>query len=829
MSFSVPSWIERLLGTEAGPGEGTVWSLEHAWGWSTWVTLLFLAFAGAFVLLIYLRERGDAYSGLRGSFSEIGLLRAVSGISLRLFLALIRLLLIVIVLLMLAQITLSIKRTGLPYVAVLVDDSLSMTTVDRYTEEVEGKLRERIKGAGFDQLSRWNLARTLLVEREGALPSAIRKRYKLRLYFMTGARESRSEGLDGLLDEIKSLEPVGETTRLGTAVSTVLDNLRGTEPAAIVILSDGINTDGPDLSHAATKARRRGVRLFTIGLGNQKPASDLELRDLLVEEVVFAGDAVNFEFQLMGTGFAGRKVDVVLRDRDKPGVLARMNATVGPDGRPQRLRLPYRPPEPGKFRYVVEVETLEGERETENNRQERTVTVSDQKIRVLLVSAVPSYEYRYLANMLERDGSIELSTVLQTADPAHAEQSSSALRGFPVRRDELFKYDVIILDDADPALLSDSMMQNLVDFVYNQAGDGRHAHSVGDLRSPTDGRGGALACIAGSRHMPLDYCHTPLAPLLPIDPCSAGYADAQGAPVEGFVLEPTDLGLESPPMQLGDTPADTQRIWSKLPPLYWFLKTPQLRPGAIVLARHPREVDQEGRPLPLIAMHYVGAGKVLFHATDETWRWRWRVGDVFFARYWVQTIRFLSRAKLAEGDLSAELTADRREYQRGETVQLRVRFADERLSPAADDGVTVVVEHKGHKTERVKLHRSAVARGVFEGRVTKPAVGSYHAWLAIPTLEGQTPSVDFEVVAPPGEFKRVEMDAAELKRAAHRTGGRFYTFWEAAGLPHDLPAGRQVPIESLPPKPLWNTWPVLLLFLVLLAAEWILRKWGGMV
>ena len=113
--------------------------------------------------------------------------------------------------------------------------------------------------------------------------------------------------------------------------------------------------------------------------------------------------------------------------------------------------------------------------------------------------------------------------------------------------------------------------------------------------------------------------------------------------------------------------------------------------------------------------------------------------------------------------------------------------------------------------------------------MTKPPVGSYHAWVAIPTLEGRTPSVDFEVVAPPGEFKRVEMDAAELTRAAHRTGGRFYTFWEAAGLPDDLPAGRQVPIESLPPKPLWNTWPVLLLFLVLLAAEWILRKWGGMV
>ena len=43
------------------------------------------------------------------------------------------------------------------------------------------------------------------------------------------------------------------------------------------------------------------------------------------------------------------------------------------------------------------------------------------------------------------------------------------------------------------------------------------------------------------------------------------------------------------------------------------------------------------------------------------------------------------------------------------------------------------------------------------------------------------------------------------------------------------PAARQVPVENLPPIPLWNRWPVLLLFLVLLIAEWLLRKRGGMV
>jgi hypothetical protein len=68
-----------------------------------------------------------------------------------------------------------------------------------------------------------------------------------------------------------------------------------------------------------------------------------------------------------------------------------------------------------------------------------------------------------------------------------------------------------------------------------------------------------------------------------------------------------------------------------------------------------------------------------------------------------------------------------------------------------------------------------------------------------------------------------------MRQAADMTKGRFYPLAEAGRLVGDLPEGRQVPIENLPPLPLWNRWPLLLAFLVLLAGEWILRKRGGMV
>ena len=427
---------------------------------------------------------------------------------------------------------------------------------------------------------------------------------------------------------------------------------------------------------------------------------------------------------------------------------------------------------------------------------------------MLMVQAYPNYEFRYLKNMLERDSTIQLKTVLQEADLEYAEQDQSALRVFPVRREELFAYDVVIFGDVNPSFLSSSVLANLHDFVEK--------------------KGGGVAFIAGSQYTPIAYRNTPLEPLFPIDLNSIATPAAGESLDQGFVVQPTELGLASPQMQLGDSAAETARVWQDLPPLYWLLEVPQVKPAARVLAEHPTRMSSDGRRLPVFLMQYVGAGKVLFHATDDTWRWRFRVGDVFFARYWVQAVRYLSRSKLLGKDHAVELTVDRREYRRGEMVRLRVRFIDERQAPAEDDTVAVVVEREGQKNQRIMLERNATNRGIFEGSFSDALDGKYHAWIASPTLEGKAPSTDFLVTVPPGELERVQMDAGELKRAAEETRGRFYRIAEVDRILDDLPLGHQVPIETLPPEVLWNRWWLLLAFLALAVSEWMLRKRKGM-
>ncbi len=62
--------------------------------------------------------------------------------------------------------------------------------------------------------------------------------------------------------------------------------------------------------------------LFTVALGSETPIRDLELSDLLVDDVVFVDDVVNFEFKLTATGYAGRAVQITLHERGKDVPLA---------------------------------------------------------------------------------------------------------------------------------------------------------------------------------------------------------------------------------------------------------------------------------------------------------------------------------------------------------------------------------------------------------------------------------------------------------------------------------------------------------------------------
>src|SRR5436190_3294717 len=780
--------------------EGLASSVQTTWAIPAGMVGLVLLATAAIMLFAYWHESASA-----SRFWKV-------------VLAGIRTALVSLVLLMLFGWTVQRHRTDLADVVVILDDSASMGVVDSFDDSaLTAEIKRRLASTQLDEPTRLNLARTLLLERNAELPMELSRRYNLRFYLAGESARSLGGDASEMLAALKQVAAEQPASRLGKCMHDALEERRDRPTAAIIILTDGITTDGKSLIDAAQYARRKSVPLFLIGLGSDRPRRDLKLSDLLADEAAFVNDLLHFDVKLTGEGYTGNAV-VQLKRSGENETLAEEKVTLDGSGAAQPIRLAYRANQPGEFEYIVEVIPREGEAYIENNRLTRKVVVREETIRVLLVQAYPSYEFRFLKQMLLRELNAKqpaegkaagFRTVLQEADLEYGETDKTAERTFPVGRDELFQYDVLIFGDVNPSLLSPSIMNNIYEFVTV--------------------RGGGVIFIAGPRYMPLAYRDTPLAALFPMNLDTVSVPDADAVLTESFRPRLTSLGLASPMLQLADTAAANERLWrEQLAPLRWLARVPDLRPGVRVLAEHPTLRTDRGAPLPIICLQFLGAGKVVFHATDETHRWRFRVGDAYFARYWVQTIRYLCRAKLLSGSRAAELTTDRQQYRRGEEVNLRVRFLDDRLAPAPDDGVMVVVEQEAGPRRSLTLHRHASDRGVFEGAAGPLPDGNYSAWVAAPSFPGAPPTHRFTVIAPPGELARTQMDSAELRESAKASLGKFYTFASAGNLLTDLPQGRQVRIESLPPRPIWNAPILAALFIVLIAVEWLLRKRVGL-
>jgi hypothetical protein len=786
---------EWLLGIpQAEPGQGTAWRRIHNFPWPSWVLLLFCLGAAAIVVWVYRRDAGQLSPRARG------------------FLASLRLAALALILFMLSGMTISIERTGLPFVVVMLDNSGSMATEDlpRKSEAREAALG-LLAEAGLEKPTRLNLGKSLLVRNNGALLRRLVENHKLRVYTLAEAEMLVGQGaylqsgqIDELLPLLRAVVVQGDQTRLGDAVRDVLNGLRGAPPSAIVLISDGITTDGEKLSAAARHARQKSVPVFTVAVGNADPVVDLELHNVLVDEVAFVNDPVTLSYTLTGHGLAGKKTRVVLKKQGQADVLAAEEVTVADEGRPQKLELTYTPSEPSELDLVLEAVPLPKESNVKNNSESRHVSVRDETIRVLLADFLPRWEFRELKALLERERTVELKTVLQDADTEYVQEDLSALPHFPVSREELFQYDVLVFGDINLSYLSSSVLDNLRDFVGE--------------------RGRGMLFIAGPYHNPALYRSTPLETLLPIELDDLTVPPLDAVVAESFRPELTVEGRKgSSIFRFADGDRESQEVWQSLPGFFWMVEAHDIKPGAMVYAVHPTRTATRGK-VPVIVTQRFGNGKVMFHATDELWRWRFRTGDAFYGRYWVHVIRFLSRSKLLGKDAGAELSVDHKIYRTGENVTFRVRFVDENLAPSAAEGVSVVVERSGGAQKRVVLTRIPEASLVFEGQLPQAAEGKYHAWVAAPSFARAPPAEDFEVRPSERETRILRTDLGELSNAARVTGGKMYAVQAAERLADDVPAGLPVPIDTNMDIKLWKHWLTLSLFAAIVCAEWILRK-----
>lgn len=758
----------------------TEWRLNWDWRWPPWLTAMLCVGIALWVMAIYLRETSTAGRGKR------------------VLLATLRMLAVTLALLMFAQPTLEWFQFTRPRLVVLVDRSGSMATFDRDAERAM-------------EVSRIEAWQSLLVGDNSSLLERWQSDYQVDVVAFDEEITKLSEQEIPAVDRLRDIT-VGEGdltgTRLGDAIDFALRDLVGPPPVAIIVLTDGINTRGRPLEQAALQARRMRTPIHFIGIGSPQPRPDIVLENLLVEEIVFPGDRLQVEATVRATGFAGEPADVVLRDSDQ-SILAKTTITLPADGATETVTVAIRPSQPGRLSLDLSVAPRDEEQNTENNRVSQSVDIRDEKIRVLLVDNRPTYEFRALKSLLERDPAVDLKVLLQEADSDYPTVDNVAIRGFPSGR-SLSDYDVLMLGDVDVGLLPRAVWPAIERFVAEH--------------------GGGMVAIAGPQFMPLAFRGIrPLESLLPIGLSSANPLRRRVESRDEFAIYPTLLGWRTPSLQLGDTMEESRQRWRSLPKVTWMFKINEVKPGAQVLAECPEVSNLQGQRLPVILRQYVGAGEVLFHATDESWRWRWRSDDRYFARYWGQVVRRLGRGRLAAGRQGIRLTADRSTYEPGESVRLQARFRNPADAPADDEGVVVQLQRQIGPPQETTLTRRVGRRGLFEGTLDYLMPGEYEAQIVRPDLgDGVGDVTRFEIQQPPLELAQLVINQQGLREAADISGGEYYPINEASRLLEKLPPSRQQFVDERTPRKLWNSHMVVALFVIILSSEWLLRRRCGM-
>lgn len=790
----MPSWDSFIAWyfdlPKPEPGDGARWRLllRNPWGpdWPNWLVMTLAILA--IVVLVVASRRESPTLGRRTRWTLLTLRAAALALTL----------------LLLAEPAVTVERTGLPTLGILVDTSASMGFAEQASD--------RPGSADNAPSTRFDRVRSLFEPGDQEWLDSLQSSHAIvlrgfdsTLHTLPMTQTSNDEPEATPESAPLTWTPTGAETRLASAVRSLLTELRGTPPVAVVVFSDGVSSAGDSerLSSVAETLRRRGIPLHVVGLGSDQPARDLSVDELLVDDFAYLHDPVLLTGRIQSTGYAGKPLSVQVRKTETGEVLAELQRAAPADGVVEQVELSFVPTEAGDYEIAFGIPAQPGETNENNNFRTRTIHVREEHSRVLLVDSVPRYEFRFLKQLLDRHPTIELKTVLQEADLEFAGEDRTALTHLPVGETALQEFDAIILGDISIGLLTPDSLSRLADSVRRD--------------------GGGLILVAGSAHNPQDFAGTPLEPLLPfsIDDLAATSDESMR---EAFQPRLTVLGRKGNSLfRFAETEAESFEIWNNLPGLYWFLAINRLKPGALVYAEHPHRRNGDSA-YPLIISLRVGEGQVLYHATDELWRWRYRVGDLYYARYWIQAIRSVSRAARQGDQAPAELTADRLVYESGESAVIRLRFLDDRQVPTDGQPVTVMLERSEAGQRLINLAPATDAPTLFEGRSEPLAEGNYHAWLVHPGLS-QTPlALDFQVRAPQREQERQSADLADLKLAAEKSFGRFYRPEDVADLAENIPSGKTVVLSSETPRPLWSRWEPLLLLAALLTAEWILRK-----
>jgi len=741
-----------------------------------------------------------------------------------------------------------------------VDTSSSMGIKESYaaSPELQAQLREAAglpPQADLAQQSRLDLVKGVLSKDRGYL-AELAQRFHLHLFSFAGSTASLFESRDQeapagaaerLLRQVPELRADGSPTRIGATLRDLGRLFRSkNEPVAgILLFTDGRHTGGApgpleEAERLAAEGARTPMPVFPVAMGDPASAINIGVSRVDAPEVALAGDEVLFTVTVHARGLKGKQGSLQVfqtvdgQETELPIEPRYFDLPADGDRAKESFRWTFR--DPGRYQLRIGVPPMANEAVREDNWQHHILLVVEQKIRVLMVASKPNYTYRFLGPALTREGGmIEAQLLLLNADPERPQEVTRGLPPltvFPQEKRELAQYHVILFMDVDPS-----------DPRISPDGEEGRERVLAMLENWVKQGGGLILEAGRDGNIPYGYTYPPLNALLPVVPAAMSQVRRDAVidlPArKRFWLTPA--GKTHPIMRVLRDPEQVEEFWNTddyAAEYYWYAPVERAKSSATVLAVR-REEGERGpgeHKDPLIAIQDYGLGKVLYIGTDELWRMRRFVENLYYWAFWSNSIRNLATYGLLSGNKRIKIWVDRadRRYQVGDQIGVEAKFLDENFEPVEPregDAASLVRHLKlrapdGTEEEITLQAAGDDAPGIFRAKLPAGRPGTYS--LVAEPLEGDQDVAEttFVIEETTVETSDPLLDLHTLEGIAERTGGAVLWPHEFGTLLKDERVPQTGIKRSGEPQrtDLWDRGWVLLLVVALLAAEWILRR-----
>ena len=679
------------------------------------------------------------------------------------------------------------------YLGILIDDSQSMSIADLPGGQSR---RDGVEEVLFD----------------GGLVEELSDSFQIRTFrFDKGTQ--RIAGAGDLLQ-------AGTASSIDQALNYVNDQLSGLRLGGLLLVSDGADNSGAaDPVVTAQDFGARQVPIFTIGVGKESIPEDIGIVDVSSVETVLEGSVFTVQAGIIHQGFEGQEVEISVRDGEE--VVASEIVTLGVSEVTRRYELEITPERPELIVYDLQVELQPGEIIEENNSYSFLVDNSEKSaLDVLYVEGHPRNEYKFIRRALEGDESIRLATYLQTGPEKYyrqgIESSTELSSGFPSTKEELYRYEAIILGDIEENFFNADELQMIEDFVAERGGGFLMSGMVDE-----------------------EFIGTPIADILPLTLIEESFLPGhlrggtrRGDHPTGELFYPrlTNNGEFSPILRLSGEDSENGNLWRQLPELQGVFVTGRIKPGATVLMEHP-VLQYQNQLLPIIAQQRYGSGRSMSVNTASTWRWQMMLpsDDQSHETLWRQVLRWLA----VSSPERINIDFDREYYNVGDEVNVTVVALNDQYEPDNDATLWMQTETPGEQITDTPMEWDIEEEGVYRANFTVEEEGVFNLLVDVASaaadaeLESSEKRAAFVVTPSLREFNNAGMDAGLLGRISQESGGSYFELSDVDGLADRVEFtpnaySREVEID------LWDKPWLLALLISLLCIDWATRRLKGL-